>query len=511
MKVEQKEHIQTIARVVTEWLGEGNSYSSRPARCVIDGITPATYFVSAIRVHEKELFLQEVFSSEVRGQVIYRSWTLRTDDGKEWYVAGIEHLGKPIPYNAVHSHAEDLLRRLQIVFSLQAGSSTYYAENRARAYDALSVNLPSDVAMQRNGLFSKLHRGLVRHAPVVAAAILVAGISGLLLVHIIRVNTFESRMSSSMREYSEQMDSEIQQFINQTEDEIFTLINDLKENRKNFTFDRQNAYVNVMRMAEELASYLPARKKAYRLIARNIKEAKTYSEIYYEMSRLPTEEYQARIFLATDRQSAVPLSKHEAVFPKLGYPVKLDNEKSDGRGFRITDGFTNRRKDPVGTGGVSPHYAVDIINVSNIAYVNHAGEIIRKGNPPGNVVASLEGKVVDRGYDDRYGWYLEIIHPLTSSVKEQYPEATRWSTYYSHFAEKPDISVGESVEQNQRLGKIGSTGKSTGPHLHFEVRIYYSDGPYTGDEGAYDKINPYPDAPKELNADYTAPQKQDQE
>jgi murein DD-endopeptidase MepM/ murein hydrolase activator NlpD len=491
---ERKEHIQTIAAIILEWLEEDSSYSSRPARCVIDGITPATYFISAVRVHERELFLQEIFSSDVRGQVVYRSWTLRTGEtGEEWYVAGIEHLGKPIPYNAVSGHAEDLLRRLQIVFSLQAGNGNYYAENRARAYDALSVSLPSDFSMQRNGVFSTLHRRLVRHAPVVAAGILIAGISGLLLFHAVRVQTFEQRMSHSLREYSQQMDSKVQHFISQTEDEIFTLINDLKENRKNFTFDRQNAYVNVMRMAEELASYLPARKEAYRLIARNIKNAKTYSEIYYEMSRLPTEEYQARIFLATDRQSVIPLSEHRSVFPEMGYPVKLEDEKSDGRGFRITDGYMKRREDPVGTGGVSPHFAVDIINVSNIAYVNHAGEIIRQGNPPGNVVASAGGKVIDRGFDERYGWYLEIAHPLAKPVKEQFPKAEKWSTYYAHIAEKPDMSVGDTVERHEQLGKIGNSGKSTGPHLHFEVRVYQPGGDYEGELGTYDKINPFPD------------------
>jgi murein DD-endopeptidase MepM/ murein hydrolase activator NlpD len=177
----------------------------------------------------------------------------------------------------------------------------------------------------------------------------------------------------------------------------------------------------------------------------------------------------------------------------MGYPVKLEDEKSDGRGFRITDGYMKRREDPVGTGGVSPHFAVDIINVSNIAYVNHAGEIIRQGNPPGNVVASAGGKVIDRGFDERYGWYLEIAHPLAKPVKEQFPKAEKWSTYYAHIAEKPDMSVGDTVERHEQLGKIGNSGKSTGPHLHFEVRVYQPGGDYEGELGTYDKINPFPD------------------
>ncbi len=475
------------------WLGEGTAYSSSPARCTIDEITPATYLVSVLRIAKDEIFAQEIFSSEMRGQIVYRSWTIRREKG-EWYIAGVELLGKPVSYSQVPIHLNDFNRRIEILLSLQAHSGPYFADTASNAKELLSIHLPTDGRIRRNGIYSRIHRFATRYSPVFTAAVIGMGILLLLSIHLIRIHSMEQRMSSSLKDYSKQMDSQVEKFIHHTEDEIYSLMKNLEENKKSFKFDRQNAYLNVNRMAEELASFLPARKKAYRLIAGNIKEATSYSEIFYEMSRLPTEEYQARIFLATNRQTVIPLSRFEPAFPSIHYPVKLANEENDGRGFRITDGYMRRREDPLGTGGVTPHFAVDIINVSNISYVNHAGEIIREGNPPGKVVAAQQGEVSEIQFDDRYGWSLEVIHELSDEVTEKYPEAEKWSTYYAHLENRPQLEKGQAVAASEKLGLIGDSGKSTGPHLHFEVRVYLPGGMYTNTDGKrYNKINPYPE------------------
>lgn len=77
------------------------------------------------------------------------------------------------------------------------------------------------------------------------------------------------------------------------------------------------------------------------------------------------------------------------------------------------------------------------------------------GNP---VVAADSGFVVYAGWDKTgYGNLIVVDH------------GNGFSTYYAHLS-KILVRPGESVAQGQRVGSVGSTGHSTGPHLHFEVR-----------------------------------------
>lgn len=88
---------------------------------------------------------------------------------------------------------------------------------------------------------------------------------------------------------------------------------------------------------------------------------------------------------------------------------------------------------------------------------NHAGIDIAAPQGTG-VYVSAEGSVLRTGYEPAgYGRFVEIRHP------------NGMTTLYGHLS-RLDVASGDVVEAGARIGLVGSTGRSTGPHLHFEVR-----------------------------------------
>ncbi len=88
---------------------------------------------------------------------------------------------------------------------------------------------------------------------------------------------------------------------------------------------------------------------------------------------------------------------------------------------------------------------------------NHEGVEIAAPHGTGVYVAA-EGSVLRTGYDAAgYGRFVEIRHP------------NGMTTLYGHLS-RLDVASGDRLEAGARIGLVGSTGRSTGPHLHFEVR-----------------------------------------
>ena len=75
-----------------------------------------------------------------------------------------------------------------------------------------------------------------------------------------------------------------------------------------------------------------------------------------------------------------------------------------------------------------------------------------------DVFATAEGKVVVAKYQSGYGNCVDIDHGYN------------YITRYAHLSKINGVQ-GEEIKRGQLIGNVGSTGKSTGPHLHYEVRF----------------------------------------
>lgn len=83
------------------------------------------------------------------------------------------------------------------------------------------------------------------------------------------------------------------------------------------------------------------------------------------------------------------------------------------------------------------------------------------GGTPIRAVASGQVITVDSHYS--YGYYVMIYHGTAD-------DGNNYTTLYAHMQSWPSVSVGQSVSQGDIIGYVGSTGNSTGNHLHIELR-----------------------------------------
>lgn len=111
-------------------------------------------------------------------------------------------------------------------------------------------------------------------------------------------------------------------------------------------------------------------------------------------------------------------------------------------------------RNPLDTGVITSRYGLRSMG-------DHKGLDI--GAPTGTPIYVAEsGVVTHAGWLGGYGYLVKVQH------------ASGYETYYGHCS-KFACSVGDEVTKGDLIAYVGSTGRSTGPHLHFEVRI---DGVY---------------------------------
>ena len=179
-------------------------------------------------------------------------------------------------------------------------------------------------------------------------------------------------------------------------------------------------------LSGDLNSYLANNNEAGN--KNGIDQVLTLAEFYQEIIRDSKTPTKRKLKINSNSHKTLESAAEMIESTPLGSPVV----------GQITSNF-GKRSSPF-SGRVSFHSGVDIS--------------IPQGTP---VVASADGIVKFSGRKGGYGKIVQIQHP---NGKE---------TRYAHLS-KVDVLPGRKVKRGQRIGAVGSTGQSTGPHLHYEIR-----------------------------------------
>jgi murein DD-endopeptidase MepM/ murein hydrolase activator NlpD len=159
-----------------------------------------------------------------------------------------------------------------------------------------------------------------------------------------------------------------------------------------------------------------------------------YGDIIAARYVAPNKTFTAIAFADSDR--------HLQYYDENGKSVQKQFLKAPLRFTRISSGYTWHRADPI-QGIVRPHLGIDF-----------AAPV---GTP---VYSPADGKVIFAGVQGGFGNHIILEH------------GGSYRTYYGHLsAYAPGLHVGQRVAQGDLIGRVGTTGWSTGPHLDYRMTV----------------------------------------
>lgn len=167
-----------------------------------------------------------------------------------------------------------------------------------------------------------------------------------------------------------------------------------------------------------------------------------YDEHFVEGESIGIGEIKAGVFYHHGKEFwAIPFEQDsmKSFFDTLGNNTRKTFMKAPLKYTRVSSRYSHARMHPIHK-RPRAHLAVDFSAPT--------------GTP---VYAASDGVIVTRTFGTGAGYYVKIRH---NSV---------YSTVYMHFSRFGDYYVGDYVQQGDIIGYVGSTGWSTGPHLHYEI------------------------------------------
>lgn len=203
--------------------------------------------------------------------------------------------------------------------------------------------------------------------------------------------------------------------------------------------------IGIKTEAEEAVVLIEADKEAIILQRESVKAVQSELEAAYKESKSAQQDYEALQKQYQENKSAV-LAEEKAVEAELQAWYAANQPKVEGETYSQF-------------GWPLPGYTYISSGYGSRWGGFHTGIDITGGGVYGaNIVAAESGTVILASSHYSYGNYVIINH------------GGGYSTLYAH-ASSLLVSVGQTVHKGQAIAKVGSTGNSTGPHLHFEVRV----------------------------------------
>lgn len=472
---------ERVCRTAFHILGDKSNFHTRKENeRLLNGET-CTYTLSLSDLPGHTLLVEEQILPHHRDHYTHRHWIFE-QDLDQWKLVKADKNSTAVGTEIIDLELLDLLDRLEAILHKSASR--------------FEMPVPVD-ADHQNSFHQLMNKKSSRVFTLAAAGLIMAGLFLTIFISTMQYGRMLKTvymLNESIQDSSEQSRYSINKLTGElaiVNKELDGIKSEIFHEKEAFLFNRKQTAMNLRWLSSQFPRSSSSRKKAYLFLADEVDEALTYGDVFFHMSRLPENNAQAETLMATNRDNYLSMNHYNPVFSGMKLPVSTGTRKSDESLFMISSGFIERRLSPLGYGGVKPHHAVDLINLDNIVRISDENEIIRDESIPGLIVSAYEGTILDAGFDYVYGWHVEVRHEVNDEVLASYPGAKFWSTFYAHMQDPITQALGQSVSQGDPLGDIGNSGRSTGPHLHFEVRIYRPQAVETSPFGNFEKINPY--------------------
>jgi murein DD-endopeptidase MepM/ murein hydrolase activator NlpD len=207
-------------------------------------------------------------------------------------------------------------------------------------------------------------------------------------------------------------------------------------------YPRSRERLHVIRPGETLSEIADAFGVSVDALRRGNRLPLTGHPLVGETLRIPTTTGPQAIAESHQSSTTSAAALLLALQRHLAHPPQTPPKKRHGFIWPVAGQLTSpfgEREHAMGGGGAQFHAGIDI------------------SVPPGTpVLAAQEGTVAFAGYNGAYGKVVKLDH------------ANGFSTLYAHNS-RLLVYVGQTIEAGQVICLSGSTGRSTGPHLHFEV------------------------------------------